>query len=122
MQTSELNFFKEILEDRKLQILKNIDGLHDELGQLKSCELKDEGDYASINNSLMVENVIAQQQLQELRDIHLALGKIVSDGYGTCAMYDDKIGFQRLKVKPHAIYCINCRKIIEKTKKDASQI
>ncbi|MEJ2372956.1 MAG: TraR/DksA C4-type zinc finger protein, partial [Sulfurimonas sp.] len=25
--------------------------------------------------------------------------------------------FQRLKVKPHAIYCIDCREIVEKSKK-----
>jgi len=114
LQTSELNFFKEILEDRKLQIIKNIDGVHDELDQLGSCEMNDEGDHASISNSTMVERVIVEQQKEELRVIEIALAKIASGEYGTCEMCGVDIGFQRLKVKPHATYCIECREYIEK--------
>ena len=117
MQTSELNYFKEILESRKKQILKNIEGASQELEQLNSYELKDEGDHVSINNSSIVESAIAFQQQQELDEINFALSKVVSKEYGTCAMCDDPIGFQRLKVKPHAVYCINCREIIEKNQK-----
>ena len=114
MQTSELNYFKEILEDRKLQILKNIDGSHNELMQLGSCELNDEGDHASINHSSMLERTLARKQREELEEINFALHKIRIKEYGTCAMCDDPISFQRLKVKPHAKYCIDCREEIEK--------
>ena len=38
MQASELNYFKEILENRKEQISKNIDGVHNELECLQACE------------------------------------------------------------------------------------
>lgn len=114
MQQSELNYFKEILESRRKQIIKNIDGVNDELNQLNSLELNDEGDHASVTNSSMVESVIVQQQQKELKEINFALAKIASKEYGVCAMCEDDIGFQRLKVKPHAIYCIDCREIIEK--------
>lgn len=116
MQASELNYFKEILESRKVQIIKNISGVNEEIRQLNSLELNDEGDYASANNSSMVEGAIVQQQEKELREITLALGKIASREYGICEMCEDDIGFQRLKVKPHAIYCIDCREIVEKIK------
>lgn len=115
MQQSELNYFKEILESRNDQIVKNIDDVNRELEQLNGLELNDEGDHASVNNSSMVESVIVRQQEQELREINVALGKIASGEYGICAMCEDDIGFQRLKVKPHAIYCIDCREIVEKT-------
>jgi DnaK suppressor protein len=114
LQQSELNYFKEILESRRKQIIKNIDGVNDELNQLNSLELNDEGDHASVTNSSMVESVIVQQQQKELKEINFALAKIASKEYGVCAMCEDDIGFQRLKVKPHAIYCIDCREIIEK--------
>lgn len=113
MQISELNFFKDILKDRKIQISKNLNGVDNELNQLSSCELNDEGDHAAVTNNARIENIIMRQQHQELESINIALGKIVSGHYGTCAMCGDKIGFQRLKVKPHAIYCIDCREIIE---------
>ena len=117
MQDSELNYFKEILESRKAQIAKNINGVNDELDQLNSLELNDEGDHASVNNNSMVESAIVSQQEQELKEINVTLGKISSGDYGTCEMCEDPIGFQRLKVKPHAIYCIDCREIVEKSAK-----
>ena len=115
MQDSELNYFKEILESRKAQILKNISGVNDELDQLNSLELSDEGDHAAVNNNSMVESAIVSQQEQELREINVVLGKIAVGDYGICEMCEDPIGFQRLKVKPHAIYCIDCREIVEKS-------
>ena len=115
MQTSELKYFKEILESRQAQILKNISGVNDELDQLNSLELNDEGDHASVDNSSRVESAIVLQQEQELREINVTLGKISNGDYGVCEMCEDPIGFQRLKVKPHAIYCIDCREIVEKS-------
>ena len=116
MQESELSYFKEILESRKEQIIKNISGVNDELNQLNSLELNDEGDHASVNNNSMVESAIVSQQEKELQEIQITLGKIVNGDYGICDMCEDAIGFQRLKVKPHAIYCIDCREIVEKSK------
>ncbi len=116
MQNSESNYFKEILESRREQISKNINGVNDELDQLSSLELNDEGDHAAVNNNSMVESAIVHQQEQELREINVTLGKIANGDYGICEMCEDDIGFQRLKVKPHAIYCIDCREIVEKSK------
>ena len=115
MQASELNYFKEILESRKEQILKNISSVNSELNQLSSLELSDEGDHASVNNNSMVESAIVQQQTKELEEIEKALSKIANGEYGICEMCEDDIGFQRLKVKPHAVYCIDCREIAEKS-------
>jgi len=116
VQTSELNYFKEILESRKAQILNNISSVNSELNQLNGLELNDEGDHASVNNNSMVESAIVQQQEQELNEINITLTKISNGDYGICEMCEDEIGFQRLKVKPHAIYCIACREIVEKSK------
>ena len=116
MQASELSYFKEILESRKTQINKNIDGVNSELKQLNSLELNDEGDHASVSNNSLVESAIVSQQMQELQEIEVTLGKISVGDYGICEMCEDDIGFQRLKVKPHAIYCIDCREIVEKSK------
>ena len=115
MQESELNYFKKILESRKVQIIKNITGVNAELAQLNSLELNDEGDHASVNNNSMIESAIVNQQQNELKEIEVTLGKIIHGNYGVCEMCEDPISFQRLKVKPHAIYCIDCREIVEKS-------
>jgi len=115
VQASELNYFKEILESRKEQIEKNISSVNSELNQLSNLELNDEGDHASVNNNSMVESAIVNQQKKELDEIEKALTKIANGEYGICEMCEDDIGFQRLKVKPHAVYCIDCREIAEKS-------
>jgi len=116
MRESELQYFEEILLARQTQIIKNLHGVEAEMVQLRECELKDEGDYASMSNDNLVESAISAQQSQELAEIECALGKIKSQQYGVCEMCEDDIGFQRLKVKPHARYCIICRPIVEKNR------
>ncbi len=114
MRENELEYFEAILKDRRDQIIKNINGVKEEIEQLRSCELNDEGDYASVSNNNLVESAIGEQQETELAEIELALAKIKNGEYGICIMCEEEIGFQRLKVKAHAKYCIDCREIAEK--------
>ncbi len=114
MRHTELEFFKDMLTDRKKQIETNISGVEKEIEQLKGLELNDEGDHASVSNNNMVENAIGLQQETELLEIELALSKIANKQFGICEMCEDDVSIARLKVKPHAKYCIDCREIAEK--------
>ena len=116
VQASELKYFRDLLLSRKEQIEKNIQDVCSELSELNALDLNDEGDYASVSNNSMAEGAIIEQQKQELKEIEKTLSKIKNGGYGICEMCEDEIGFQRLKVKPHAFYCIDCREIMEKSK------
>lgn len=114
MRDSELEHFVGLLNERKEQIIKNISSVESELNMLKELELNDEGDFASASNDNMVENAIGVQQTAELREIEAAFLRIDEGAYGVCDMCEEDIGVQRLKVKPHAKYCIDCREIAEK--------
>lgn len=114
MRHSELQYFIDILKSRQEQIQKNIAGLEKELGELSMLELNDEGDYASVSNENLREVAIGEQQELELIEIEVALGKIKDKQFGICEMCEEDISMQRLKVKPHAKYCIDCREIVEK--------
>jgi DnaK suppressor protein len=114
MHNREIEFFQDTLESRKVQIEKNIAGVEKEMDELRELELNDEGDYASVSNDNMVENAIGNQQELELLEIDIALAKIKTGEFGICEMCDDCVGVHRLKVKPHAKYCIDCREIAEK--------
>jgi len=111
---NELKYFEDILRARKAQIEKNIHGVAEELEALRNSELNDEGDYATVSNDNMVDSAIGTQQELELAEIELALNKIAAGTYGICEMCEEEIGIARLKVKPHARYCIDCREIAEK--------
>lgn len=114
MRNSELEYFVDMLSTRKVQIQKNIAGVEKELKELNSLELNDEGDHASVSNDNMREVAVGQQQELELLEIEVALGKIKDKQFGICEMCEEEISIQRLKVKPHAKYCIDCREIVEK--------
>ena len=117
MQESELKYFEEILRARQAQIIKNISGVEAELNGLCDVEMNDEGDYAAISNDNMVDTAIGTQQGTELVEIEQALTKISTGTYGICEMCEEPISFARLKVKPHARFCIDCREIAEKNNK-----
>jgi DnaK suppressor protein len=85
------------------------------MDQLNHAELNDEGDFASASSESMIDQVITTQQSKELTEIDYALGKIKNGSYGTCEMCEEHIDKDRLKVKPHAKYCIVCREIVEKS-------
>jgi DnaK suppressor protein len=114
MRESELKFFEDTLLARKKQIELNIAGACEEIDQLRGLETNDDADSASIVTDNIVDNAIGHQQEKELKEIELSIGKIKNGGYGICDMCEEDIGMARLKVKPHAKYCIDCREIAEK--------
>jgi len=114
VRENDIRYFKQMLEERREQILKNIQGSSKELDELhKSHDVMDEGDIAAVSaDNLINEEIMASQQ-KELTEIDEALDKIIRGVYGVCEMCEEPIGMQRLKVKPFAKYCITCRQIAE---------
>lgn len=117
MRKSDLEFFKTLLEERRVQIKKNIIDANNEIAALRDSGVSDEFDIASVNADQLIEQSITAQQKYELAAIDVALAKIANKTYGICEMCEEDIGLARLKVKPHARYCIVCREISEKTSK-----
>lgn len=117
LKKKELETFKAMLNERKAQILNNIDSASKEMESLSSQELNDEGDHAAVSTDNLIDSAITAQQQHELDEINVALSKMTDGGYGTCEMCEEDIGLERLNVKPHAKYCIVCREIVEKNGK-----
>jgi DnaK suppressor protein len=113
----ELNDFKSALEDRKTKIENNLNATSLEMNEMRRNELKDEGDHAAMSLETAVDNAILGQQVKELAEIELALGKINNHLYGMCEMCEEEINVERLKVKNFARYCITCREVVEKEQK-----
>ncbi len=113
----DIKYFKELLIERKEQILKNLDATRSELADLQNTEINDDGDYASLCTDNMIERAIQDQQQKELIEIEEALKKIDEGEYGICEMCGEPIKPLRLKIKPFAKYCIICREIVEKEPK-----
>ena len=55
------------------------------------------------------------RDLSELRGLEAARTRLAEGSYGVCADCGGDIGFERLKVNPSAVRCIQCQTQYEKT-------
>ena len=117
MTVKEQKGFREVLLERKTQILSNFDDAMKEMREIRGMELSDDADHASVAADIDRDNAIIRKQKEELNDIEFALGKIEKGTFGICEMCEDEINIERLKVKNFARYCITCREINEKETK-----
>jgi DnaK suppressor protein len=109
----QINELKEILEQRKETIESNIQDSVDNISKLNDCDCKDDLDYAEASSDSFTSGVIIQQQKKELLEIEEALDRIKEGTYGVCEMCDEMIALGRLKAKPFAKFCTDCREIHE---------
>ena len=109
----QIDELKVILLERKENILSNINNSRANIDQLKEQEINDELDYAELVSDSFTEGMIANHQLDELRQIEESLKKIELGTYGICDMCGVVIPLGRLKAKPFARFCTECRTVYE---------
>jgi len=113
----DIAHFRFMLEQRKTEIQNNIDMLNNDLKDLNQLEVTDDGDFASVSSDSYKDNILANHQIEELKEIEYSLKKIDEhqDIFGICEMCQEEIMRERLEAKPFAIYCKICRDLAEKS-------
>jgi len=107
--------FYNMLIEQKESIIRSIEDKTDQINNLYIDENPgDESDRAEASSVEHKEKTIITSQQDRLKQINYALDAIKKGTYGTCEMCDEKISIARLKAKPFAKYCIDCREYIEK--------
>ncbi|WP_394909013.1 RNA polymerase-binding protein DksA [uncultured Helicobacter sp.] len=110
----DYEFFSALLTQRKQVLQDSMAERGNLMKQYYSSGLSDDSDVvAAALYETKVANILELQKT-EINDIDYALTKIKNKTYGICEMCDDEIDIERLKIKPHARYCINCREYVEK--------
>ena len=110
---SQIDELKIILLARKENILANINSSRANIDELKNQEINDDLDYAELVSDSFTEGMIANHQVEELRQIEESLIKISKGTYGICDMCGVVIPLGRLKAKPFAKFCTECRTVYE---------
>ena len=110
---SQIDELKIILLERKENILSNINNSRANIDQLKEQEINDDLDYAELVSDSFTEGMIANHQVEELNQIEESLKKIALGTYGICDMCGVTIPLGRLKAKPFAKFCTECRTVYE---------
>lgn len=114
LNQKQIDEIKELLLENKRKIELTINTIADDQSSLSELDLNDEGDFAAASRDYNTDIQIKKQQFEELKLINHSLAKIEKGIFtGLCEMCDSEIGIQRLRVKPHAKYCIDCRTYID---------
>ena len=75
----------------------------------------DSGDESVATLIADLDHAEVGRDLTELRGLEAARSRLTDGSYGVCADCGADIGFERLRVNPSAVRCINCQTVHEKT-------
>jgi DnaK suppressor protein len=116
MTKSELNKFKQILEEKKAE-LSDVLKRRDEIVIEKSPDAIDEVTRAS-ERELAIQNLDRESHL--MRNVRAALRRIDDGSFGVCAHCDEEISPKRLAAVPWAPFCIKCQEAADRNENEAS--
>jgi DnaK suppressor protein len=75
----------------------------------------DSGDESVATLIADLDHAEVGRDLTELRALEAARTRLTDGSYGTCADCGGEIGFERLRVNPAAVRCVECQRVHEKT-------
>ena len=122
MRAKELEQFKQLLLEKRRLLVGDVSALEraalkqnrqDAAGDLSKMPL-DMADIGSDNYEQEFTMGLIETEQSTLREIDEALERIESRQYGKCLACGRPITKARLKAKPHATLCIECRRQEEK--------
>ncbi len=104
-----IEMLKEILVEEKRRILAHLEGLSEESVEELDLTTGDEADIAAIEISQAALQKIGKRETSLVKKIDEALARIESGDYGSCDNCGDPIALGRLKARPVATLCIDCK-------------
>ncbi len=114
----EVQEFKQILLKKKDEIWEEIrkdlkSRVSEEYYSLIN-DVNDEEDLAQIDLQEEVVLGVMEARKKELEAINQALWRIDHGEFGKCLECEDWICIERLKVRPWAVYCLECKQELER--------
>jgi DnaK suppressor protein len=106
MKDKEIQYFKEKLLHSRNQIINS--GILSDLDDLKikPDDLADEADLANNTVSQQISFSIREKEMNKLKRIDAALGRIEEGVFGFCLESGEEIEHRRLETQPWAEFCI----------------
>ena len=117
LKKKELKRFREILEEKKEEILRNAKKTLNEDMTLDVDDLPDEMDLASSEYLQSFQFRLRGREKTFLKKIDHALAKIDQGTFGICEDCEEPISMKRLEARPETTLCIRCKEEQEKKEK-----
>jgi DnaK suppressor protein len=106
----DIEMFSALLEDEQKKILRHLENLSDSSEtELTPSASGDSADLAALEISQSNLQKIGKREQYLLKKIELAIEKIQAGTFGDCENCGDPIGVARLKARPVAQLCIDCK-------------
>lgn len=115
MQKEEIDRFKQQLLALKGQITRIMDGQDN---QNLTRDAVDEVDQATDMMANMMGSAISSNYHNNLVKIQEALKRIENNEFGKCMSCGTEIPIGRLEILPFTLYCMDCQKEIERTRRN----
>ena len=116
---------KQILEDRRRDILSEVQGRIRGVraeGSEKPHEVMDPGETSEVDIQEDIEFALIQMKAETLNKINEALSRLDEGTYGHCFECGDEIAEQRLRALPFAVRCKDCEEAREVSEQRERQL
>jgi DnaK suppressor protein len=120
MNPQQLDHFREILNNIKLGLSKDIDRTVHTM-QDEATVFADPNDRASQESDVSLELRNRDRERKLIKKIEEMLAKIESGDYGFCDNCGVEIGLNRLEARPTATLCIDCKTLDEIREKQVAR-
>jgi len=109
MNEKQREFFRDLLQNRLQDLLKNADGTVSNMTDLKES-FPDPTDRASLESDRNFMLRIRDRERKLIGKIKEALDRIEDGTYGVCERCGGEISVKRLEARPVTTCCIECKK------------
>src|ERR1700759_337901 len=120
MNKAQLNKFKQLLEEKRDEIVKKAKQTLNEDMMLDTDDLPDEMDLASSEYLQSFTFRLRGREKSFLDKIEKALRKIDEGTFGVCEECGEEIQVKRLEARPETTLCIRCKEDQERAERDYS--
>ena len=117
LKKKDLKRFRELLHEKKDEILKNAKRTLNEDMTLDADDLPDEMDLASSEYLQSFTFRLRGREKTFLKKIERALAKIDEGTFGICEECEEPISIKRLEARPETTLCIRCKEDQERMEK-----
>ena len=120
MNKTQLKKFKQLLTEKRDEIVKKAKQTLEQDMTLDTDDLPDEMDLASSEYLQSFTFRLRGREKVFLEKIQKALLKIEDGSFGTCEECSEEISLKRLEARPETSLCIRCKEDQERMEKDYS--
>lgn len=121
MNDQQLKHFRNILSEKKKDLMQEVDNTINEMKGKSVQVLADPNDRATEEEILNLELRARDRERKLIRKIEEALQQIDDKEYGHCESCGIEIGIRRLEARPTATLCIDCKTLDEIREKRTAQ-